>query len=127
MEGREWGGDERGRALARAASEGDLSGDRGRNRSTAGWTESEDALGYSDGEWGSGLGRNRSGRGVSAVWGEVGRQGQEETQAGNARRARGGVSTGVWRLSKVWARDFSPWMKSWHCYRGNSRHRRMKS
>ena len=65
------------------------------------------ALAYAQSEWEPGSAEN-----VSGMWEAIGEERQEKAQAANEGRTGSGTGTRIWGLSGLWARDFSPWMKS---------------
>ena len=65
------------------------------------------------------LGERDGWAGVPELWSGTATKREKGAETSNPRRARGGVRARIWCLSKMWTRDFSPWMKNWNCCQGS--------
>jgi hypothetical protein len=108
------GGRDHGRddGMAATESESDVSRDRGGIRSAVIGATSPDVSGFGDKQCERRMGKRLGSAKVSELWGRFGSEGEKETDTANPRRAWGGARAGIWSLSKVRTRSFSPWMRS---------------
>jgi hypothetical protein len=72
------------------------------------------ALASASAEW------ERGGRSTQMpeLWSGAASQREKEAEPPKQRGTRGEVRARIWSLSRLWARDFSPWMKNWNCCQG---------
>ena len=98
--------------MAATEFESDVSRDRGGIRSAVIGATSPDVSGFGDKQCERGMEKRLGSAKVSELWGRFGREGEEETDTANPRGTGSGARAGVWSLSKVRTRSFSPWMRN---------------